>query len=69
MKALLMKASDWGFYKNIEINDLHDLLLLYGRLIIEKDPETLKFYRKESINHGCDDDYEIIITIYDDYVE
>lgn len=68
MKVLLKKASDWSFYKNIEINSLEELLKVYSRLVVESDKTTLDIY-KSSINDIYDKNFEILVTIYDDYIE
>ena len=67
MKALLKKASDWEYYKTIEVNTIEDLFKIYHSLIIENDKQTLDIYKDG--DYGYDKDFEIIITIYDDYVE
>lgn len=67
MKALLKKASDWDYYKNIEVNNIDDLFKIYHSLIIENDTATLDLYKHGDYNY--DKDFELIITIYDDYVE
>lgn len=64
MKALLKKASDWDYHKIIEVNSIEDLLKIYHSLIVENDDTTLKIYKNEE-----DEDFELAITIYDDYVE
>ena len=68
MKALLKKASDWNYYKNIEINNLSELLKIHNSLIVETDELTLDLY-KHSDNDTYNKDFEIVITIYDDWVE
>lgn len=67
MKALLKKASDWDYFKIIEINSIDDLLKIYHSLIIENDETTLKIYKQADYDY--DKDFEIVITIYDNYVE
>lgn len=67
MKALLKKASDWDYHKNIEINSLEDLLKIYHSLIIYTDKNILDMYKQG--DYGYDKDFEIIVKIYDDYVE
>lgn len=62
MKAKLKKASDWHFEKKIEVNSIADCLELYKRVIIDKADD---WDRKDE---GFED-IDIIITIYDDYVE
>ena len=69
MKALLTKASDCTFHKIIEINNLNDLLLIGGNLIIEKDPENIKFYKDIADDYNYEKDFEIAIVIYDSWVE
>ena len=64
MKALLKKASDWDYHKIIEVNSIEDLLKIYHSLIVENYDTTLKIYKNED-----DEDFELAITIYDDYVE
>lgn len=64
MKVLLKKASDWEFHKIIEINTLNELLKIYPILIIDSDITKLKTYNKKYCN-----DFDFVITIYDDYVE
>lgn len=68
MKALLKKASDWNYHKNIEIDSLEELLKIYHSLIVESDKTTIEIY-KDSDDESYDKDFEIAITIYDDYVE
>lgn len=62
MKAKLEKASNTRFGKKIEVNSIADCLKLYDRVIIRKadgwDVEEEGF-----------EDIDIVITIYDDYVE
>ena len=67
MKALLKKASDWNFYKIIEVNTIKDLFKIYHNLIIENDKETLNIYKNSDYDY--DKNFEFVITIYDDYVE
>lgn len=69
MKALLTKASDSTFYKNIELKNLNDLLLIGGNLIIEKAPKALNSYREDADYYNYDKDFEIVIIIYDSWVE
>lgn len=69
MKALLTKASDWTFHKNIEINNLNDLLLIGNNLIIEKTCSALNSYREDADYYHYDKDFEIVIKIYDSWVE
>ena len=64
MKALLLKASDCGYKEKIEVNTIEDLLKIYKSLIVESDEETLDIFR-----HSDRDDFEMVITIYDDYIE
>ena len=61
MKAKLQKASDWDFEKKIEVNSIADCLKLYPRVIISEASDWQKGKGFEDI--------DIIITIYDDYVE
>ena len=67
MKALLEKASDWNYHEIIEINNLEDLLKIYHSLIIDSNKQILDMYKRG--DYGYDKDFELVIKIYDDYVE
>jgi hypothetical protein len=64
MKALLLKASDYDYQEKIEVNTIEDLLKIDKSLIIESDEETLDIFKNSD-----SDDFEMVITIYDDYIE
>ena len=67
MKALLIKASDDKFIKNIEVKTLEEIFTIYRILILDKSKSTLDMYKNdERIDNK---DFEIVITIYDDYIE
>lgn len=67
MKALLIKASDDKFIKNIEVKTLEEIFTIYRILILDKSNSTLDMYKNdERIDNK---DFEIVITIYDDYIE
>ena len=63
MKAVIKKASDWGYREVKEINTLEELLKIYNSLIIETSKNIINIYKEKDKNIDC------IVTIYDDYVE
>lgn len=69
MRALLRKASDYTYKKIIEVNTLEDLLKIYGSLIIETSEAELDLYNNVDVIEMGEEKVEIVITIYDDWIE
>lgn len=61
MKAILEKASDWEFKEKVEFDTIEECLDRYGRVVIERARDCSK-------DEGFED-CEILVTIYDDYLE
>lgn len=67
MNCLILKASQCFFYEFKVIHNLQDLLNIYDSLIIDFSPDTLDLYRNDG--KFKNQKIDIVITIYDDYVE
>lgn len=65
MKILLTKASDWGFEKVIEINDIMELKDIDTEFVINFDLTRLMNDDDKEKYKDCDFEAKI----YDDYIE
>lgn len=61
MKAILEKASDWEFKEKVDVDTIEECLDRYGRVVIGPASDWDK-------GEGFED-CEIVVTIYDDYLE
>ena len=61
MKAILKKASEWDFMEKVEVNTIKDCLDIYHSVVIDRARDCDK-------DEGFED-CEIVVTIYDDYIE
>lgn len=62
MKVLIKKASDWDYQEIKEINTLEELIKIYKSLIVETGDELEPYLLPEK-------DIDMVVTIYDDYIE
>lgn len=62
MKVLIKKASDWDYQEIKEINTLEELIKIYKSLIVETGNELEPYLLPEK-------DIDMVVTIYDDYIE
>lgn len=65
LRVMLEKASDWGFNKIIEIDNLLELKDIYNEFVIAFPP----FSELTIFPYTEKDKIDIKATIYDDYIE